>query len=56
MKLLIVYDVSTIDKAGAKRLRQVAQCCKDYGQRVHVLLTYSLRTLRLEVVEEWSSG
>ncbi len=32
--VLIAYDVSTVDKAGVRRLRRVAQACKDYGQRV----------------------
>lgn len=34
MMVLITYDVSTIDKAGQKRLRKVAKKCVDYGQRV----------------------
>ncbi|HLG14537.1 MAG TPA: CRISPR-associated endonuclease Cas2 [Blastocatellia bacterium] len=34
MLVLITYDVSTVEKAGARRLRRVAQACKDYGQRV----------------------
>lgn len=34
MMVLITYDVSTIDKSGQKRLRQVAKKCVDYGQRV----------------------
>lgn len=34
MFVLIAYDVATYDKAGARRLRRVAQACKDYGQRV----------------------
>lgn len=34
MLLLIVYDVSTADVGGPKRLRRVAQACLDYGQRV----------------------
>jgi CRISPR-associated protein Cas2 len=34
MFILIAYDVSTMDKAGVRRLRRVAQACKDYGQRV----------------------
>ena len=34
MFVLITYDVATIDKAGTRRLRRVAQACKDYGQRV----------------------
>ncbi len=34
MLILIAYDVATTDRAGARRLRRVAQACKDYGQRV----------------------
>ena len=34
MYILITYDVSTIEKEGVRRLRRVAQACKDYGQRV----------------------
>lgn len=34
MLLLIAYDVSTIDKAGSRRLRRVSRACQDYGQRV----------------------
>ena len=34
MLVLISYDVSTIDKAGKRRLRRVAKVCKNYGQRV----------------------
>ena len=34
MMVLITYDVSTITKAGRKRLRQVAKQCQNYGQRV----------------------
>ncbi|MGI8602612.1 MAG: CRISPR-associated endonuclease Cas2 [Verrucomicrobiales bacterium] len=34
MLVLITYDVSTVDKAGVRRLRRVAQACKDYGLRV----------------------
>jgi CRISPR-associated protein Cas2 len=34
MFVLITYDVATADKAGVRRLRRVAQACKDYGQRV----------------------
>jgi CRISPR-associated protein Cas2 len=30
----VAYDVSTETKAGRRRLRRVAQACKDYGQRV----------------------
>jgi CRISPR-associated protein Cas2 len=34
MLILITYDVSTVEKAGARRLRRVAQACEDYGTRV----------------------
>jgi len=34
MKVLVVYDVSTADPAGGRRLRRVARACEDYGQRV----------------------
>jgi len=34
MKVLITYDVSTIDKAGRRRLRKIAQACLNCGQRV----------------------
>mgnify|MGYP002725664123 CR=1 FL=1 len=34
MMILVTYDVSTMTKAGQKRLRRVAKLCEDYGQRV----------------------
>lgn len=34
VKILIVYDVSTSDTQGPRRLRRVARACQDYGQRV----------------------
>lgn len=34
MLVVITYDVNTEDAAGRKRLRKVAKCCVDYGQRV----------------------
>lgn len=34
MLILITYDVSTVEKAGSRRLRRVAQACEDYGVRV----------------------
>ena len=34
MFVLICYDVSTLTPAGRRRLRKVAQACKNYGQRV----------------------
>jgi CRISPR-associated protein Cas2 len=34
MLILVTYDVSTVEKAGCRRLRRVAQACEDYGVRV----------------------
>ena len=34
MNVLVTYDVSTLTKAGRRRLRRVATVCKDFGQRV----------------------
>ncbi len=34
MWVLVTYDVATETKKGARRLRRVAQACKNYGQRV----------------------
>ena len=34
MTVVVAYDVSTETKQGRRRLRRVAQACKDYGQRV----------------------
>lgn len=34
MFILVTYDVSTVEKAGARRLRRVARACEDYGTRV----------------------
>lgn len=34
MLILVTYDVSTVEKAGRRRLRRVAQACEDYGVRV----------------------
>lgn len=34
MMVLVSYDVSLVEKAGAKRLRRVAKACQDHGQRV----------------------
>jgi len=32
--IVVCYDVSTVEKAGQRRLRRVAQACEDYGIRV----------------------
>ena len=34
MMVLVSYDVSTIEPAGRRRLRQAAKACLDFGQRV----------------------
>ena len=34
MMVLVSYDVSSQDKAGARRLRHIAKTCLDFGQRV----------------------
>jgi len=34
MMVLITYDISLVDKGGARRLRNVAKLCLDYGMRV----------------------
>ena len=40
--ILVTYDVSTIEKAGLRRLRRVAQACEDYGTRVQKSVFESL--------------
>lgn len=34
MLMLVTYDVCTLDAAGRRRLRRVANACRDLGQRV----------------------
>lgn len=34
MYVLVSYDVNTTTAEGCRRLRQVAKCCLDHGQRV----------------------
>ena len=34
MWILVCYDVNTETRDGRRRLRRVAQVCKDFGQRV----------------------
>lgn len=34
MLMLITYDVATTSPEGRRRLRRMAQACKNYGQRV----------------------
>lgn len=34
MKVIVTYDVNTSSEHGARRLRQVAKACQNYGLRV----------------------
>jgi CRISPR-associated protein Cas2 len=34
VKVVVSYDVSTTTGPGRRRLRRVAKCCQDFGQRV----------------------
>jgi len=34
MYVIVTYDVTTVDRAGRRRLRRVAKVCKDFGVRV----------------------
>ena len=34
MLVLVTYDVRTVERGGAARLRRVAKACRDFGQRV----------------------
>lgn len=34
MMVIVSYDVSTVNRAGRRRLRRVAKVCLNYGQRV----------------------
>ncbi len=34
MRILVTYDVCTIEPEGERRLRRVAQACVDFGRRV----------------------
>ncbi len=58
MMVLVVYDVSTENAEGRKRLRRVAQVCEDYGQRVQNSVFECLvdpgqwTVLRAKLVEE----
>lgn len=44
MIVLVCYDVATEDAAGVRRLRRIAEACKDYGVRVQ----YSVFECRVE--------
>jgi len=34
VRVLITYDVGTVEKKGQRRLRRVAKLCENFGQRV----------------------
>ncbi len=36
MFVIVTYDVSTVDRAGRRRLRRIARACLDWGQRVQL--------------------
>jgi CRISPR-associated protein Cas2 len=44
MLVLVTYDVRTSTEGGARRLRQVAKACRDFGQRVQ----YSVFEIEVE--------
>ena len=60
MIVVVAYDVSTESKQGRRRLRRIAQVCKDYGQRVQksvfecVLREVDWLQLRQRLLEEVS--
>lgn len=47
MDILVTYDVNTETKEGRRRLRKVAEVCKDYGQRVQ----YSVFECRVDEMQ-----
>ena len=55
--VLITYDVSTVNRAGQRRLRQVSKACLAYGQRVQnsvfecVVDTTQLAVLKLKLLD-----
>jgi CRISPR-associated protein Cas2 len=58
MFVIICYDVNTETKAGRRRLRRVAECCSNYGQRMQysvfecLVEPYQWETLKAELVDE----
>ena len=34
MDILVTYDIADTDKSGGSRLRQIAQICEKYGNRI----------------------
>ncbi|MBN2980408.1 MULTISPECIES: CRISPR-associated endonuclease Cas2 [Cohnella] len=57
MLVLITYDVSTVNSAGQRRLRQVSKACQAYGQRVQnsvfecVVDATEFKILKLKLLE-----
>ncbi|MED3526415.1 CRISPR-associated endonuclease Cas2 [Bacillus thuringiensis] len=57
MLVLITYDVSTMSRAGQKRLRKVSKTCQNYGQRVQnsvfecVVDATQFATLKMELIK-----
>lgn len=50
--VLITYDVSTVDNAGKRRLRQVAKACVAHGQRVqNSVFECSVDAAQLRILE-----
>lgn len=43
MDILVTYDIADTNKSGASRLRQIAQICEKYGNRIQ----YSVFECRL---------
>ena len=62
MMVLITYDVSTADRAGQRRLRQVAKACQAYGQRVQnsvfecVVDAAQFASLKITLLEIYDEG
>jgi CRISPR-associated protein Cas2 len=65
MMVLVTYDVKTTESSGARRLRQVAKACQDFGQRVQYSVfeievdpaRWTLLKARLEgiIAPDWDS-
>lgn len=50
--ILVTYDVNTETREGRRRLRQVAQLCENYGQRVqYSVFECSVTPAQLEQLE-----
>lgn len=47
MRVLVCYDVDTSDKGGARRLRRIAEACRDHGVRVQ----YSVFECQIQAAE-----